>query len=160
MRRICTLILIVAALAVPAGAFAGRLGDGSLNVSGATGGIVLSGKGVVFGHVARGTIIVLSYKPDGNAVPQVSSAKMTLSSDASSVNYSGSDMRFLFPGGRYKLEIDGTGIDISAVGKGSVSAAGVGTLTTDAYPLSLGIAPTSMTFGNGNANGNGGGNGK
>ena len=45
----------------------------------------------------------------------------------STIQYSGSDIRFLFPNGRYAFRVDGVGIDISAVGKGAVSAIGVGT---------------------------------
>jgi len=161
MRRICTLILGVVALAVPAGALGERSTDGSLTVSGASGSITLVGKGVVFGHVSHGTITVYSYRADGNAVPQVSGAKMTLSGNASSVNYSGNDVRFLLPGGRYKLEIDGTGIDLSAVGNGNVAALGVGTVTTDANPIALGSVETDASWGlNGNGNVGGNGNGK
>ena len=36
------------------------------------------------------------------------------------VVYSGTDVRFLFPSGKYTLKFDGTGIDISAVGKGTL----------------------------------------
>jgi len=158
MRRIC-LTLLVCALVAPATAVAGgstpttAATSGSLGISGApgapgaSGSISLVGKGVVFGYVAHGTVIVYSYKADGNAVPTVSGAKMTLSSDASSVVYTGNGMRFLFPGGPYQLEIDGVGIDLSAVGNGSVSALGSGTLNADNVMLALGRIPTGASWG-------------
>jgi hypothetical protein len=156
MRRIC-ILLAIACLAVPAAAVAGGRtpSDGSLDVSGsygapgATGSLSLSGKGVVFGYVAHGTITVYAYKPDGNSVPTVSGAKMTLSKNAASVVYSGNGMRFLFPGGRYTLQIDGIGIDLSAVGNGSVTGVGAGTLTADTVELALGTVPTSGSWGAG-----------
>src|SRR5689334_10581446 len=116
MRRLCTLLL-VASLALPAAATARDVSstDGSLSVEHATGSVILTGKGLLFGHVEHGTVTVLSFKPDGNAVPTVSGAKMKLVGSAINVAYSGNDVRFLFPGGRYSLEIDGTGIDVSAV---------------------------------------------
>jgi hypothetical protein len=158
MRRI-SLLLLLACLAFPAAALAGATaaGDGSLDVSGpgpsggANGAISLTGKGVVFGYVAHGTITVYGYKPDGNSVPNVSGAKMTLSNGASSVVYSGNAMRFLFPGGRYKLEIDGMDIDISAVGNGNVTGTGVGTLAADTVVLALGAAPASASWGSAGA---------
>ena len=55
--------------------------------------------------------------------------------------------RFLLPGGRYQLEIDGSGIDVSAVGKGNVSGLGTGTLTADDVVLALGPVPTGATWG-------------
>ena len=33
-------------------------------------------------------------------------------------------MRFLFPGGNYTLKFEGTGIDLSAVGKGTLKVTG------------------------------------
>jgi hypothetical protein len=42
------------------------------------------------------------------------------------VVYTGSDVRFLFPGGRYTLVVDGAGIDLSAVGTGKLTAVGKG----------------------------------
>jgi len=156
MRGIC-LTLLVASLAFPAAAASGVAtgGGGSLGVSGpsgsggATGSISLAGKGVVFGYVAHGTVTVYSYRADGNAVPTVSGAKMTLANNASDVVYSGNGMRFFFPGGRYQLEIDGIGIDLSAVGNGSISALGAGTLTADTVMLAFGKVPTWASWGAG-----------
>jgi hypothetical protein len=133
MRRLYALVptvVLVASLAFPAAAPARDLapGEGSLSVDNASGSLLLAGKGLVFGHLDRGTVTVLSYKPDGNSVPTVSGARMRLVGSTTNVVYTGSDMRFLFPGGRYVIEIEGSGIDISAVGRGSISALGAGTI--------------------------------
>src|SRR5207248_11500360 len=102
-------------LLVPAAAFAehGTAGDGSLVVSNANAKLTLSGHGLIFGHLDRGTItIVGDYRPDDNsALPSVSGARLKFT--GSNVVYAGSDVRFLFPGGRYTLILEGTGIDIS-----------------------------------------------
>jgi hypothetical protein len=146
MRRL-TLLLLLSALAVPSLAFALRTGpgDGSLVVSKADGTITVQGKGVIFGHFDRGTLTVLDYKPDDNTAPSVSSAKMKPITAKLSVVYSGSDVRFLFPGGKYVLKIDGAGVDISAVGKGKVQVVGTG-LPDDGSISVNGSKPLSVTL--------------
>jgi len=127
MRRLSLLFLLLA-LAAPTLALGVRTGpgDGSLVVTNADGTITVSGKGVIFGHFDRGTLTVLEYKPDDNTAPSVSSAKMKPLNAKLNVVYSGSDVRFLFPGGKYVLKIDGAGVDISAVGRGRVQVLGTG----------------------------------
>ncbi len=71
----------------------------------------------------------------------------------STLRYSGSDVRFVFPNGHYTLRLDGIGIDISAVGKGQVTATGTGTSdngtmsTNGGKPLPLGPAAITLSFG-------------
>jgi len=124
MRRI-TLLLLTLVLLVPAVSHAGRsaAGDGSLVVSNADGVITVQVKGVIFGHFDHGSLTVLDFKADGNALPTVSSAKQKLSGAKLNVVYSGSDVRFLFPDGKYTLRFEGSGIDLSAVGRGTVQFA-------------------------------------
>ncbi|HUK96010.1 MAG TPA: hypothetical protein VLV46_00005, partial [Gaiellaceae bacterium] len=59
------------------------------------------------------------------------------------VAYSGSGVRFYFPGGQYSLIVEGTGIDISAVGKGTISALGAG-LPDDGSFTIVGGKPRSI----------------
>jgi len=124
MRRL-TLLLLTLALVVPAASYAGRwaAGDGSLVVSNADGVITVQVKGVIFGHFDHGSLTVLDFKAEGNGLPTVSSAKQKLSGAKLNVVYSGSDVRFLFPDGKYTLRFEGSGIDLSAVGKGTVQFA-------------------------------------
>jgi hypothetical protein len=126
MRKLC--LVLLASLLLPAAALAerGAAGDGSLVVSGANARLTVSGHGLIFGHLDRGTItIVGDYRPDDNtALPSVSGAKMKFT--GGNVVYMGTDVRFLFPGGRYTLILDGTGIDVSAVGTGKLTAVGKG----------------------------------
>src|SRR5205814_10595284 len=85
-----------------------------------------SGQGPSFGRPDVGTITVVgNYKPDDNAaLSSVSGAKMKVT--GGNVVYTGSDVRFLFPGGRYTLVVDGAGFDLSAVGTGKLTAVGKG----------------------------------
>ena len=127
MRKLL-LILLAAVLILPAAARAGRdsPGDGSLVVSSADGKLTVQGKGLIFGHLDSGKITVVEYKPDDNtALPSVSGAKFKIVGGR--VVYSGNDVRFLFPGGRYNLIVEGTGIAISAVGNGKITPVGAGT---------------------------------
>ena len=127
MRKLCLILLAGLLLVLPAAALAeGTSNGGSLVVSNANGKLTVSGHGLIFGHLDRGTITVVGdYKPDDNtALSSVSGAKMKVT--GGNVVYTGSDVRFLFPGGRYTLVVDGAGIDLSAVGTGKLTAVGKG----------------------------------
>ena len=127
MRKLC-LLLLASLLLLPAAALAdrGSSNGGSLVISDANGKLTVSGHGLIFGHLDRGTITVVGdYKPDDNtALPSVSGARMKFA--GGNVVYSGSDVRFLFPGGRYTLTVEGAGVDLSAVGTGKLSVVGKG----------------------------------
>lgn len=153
MRRL-SLLLLLFVLVLPAmpGAARSTPSDGSLGVTKASGTITVQGKGLIFGHFDRGTLTVVDYRPDDTTAPTVSGAKMKLSNGSLNVVYSGSDVRFLFPGGKYTLRIDGNGIDISAVGRGNVQVVGRGSLGdgsvsvngAKAQPLTPATATTSF----------------
>ena len=148
------LFVLAAFLAVPAGAVAKTRaeGDGSLGVSAASGTIVIQGDGVVYGQFDTGTLLVLDYKPDdGVSTPFVSIAK----TGHISGTYTGSDVRFLLPSGRYTIELIAANLSASAVGRGSVVATGFGTLNDGSFdvnggrPELIGRVPASDTFGKG-----------
>jgi len=126
MRRLAPLLLALA-LVLPAAATAGRTapGDGSLVVSNADGTITVQVKGVIFGHFDRGRMTVIDPKADNpNALISVSNAKMDFRGAKLNVVYSGKDVRFLFPAGSYTLKFDANGVDLSAVGKGTLTVTG------------------------------------
>jgi hypothetical protein len=143
MRKL-SLLLLASLLLIPAAAFADRGSNGgSLVISDAIGKLTVSGHGLIFGHLDRGTITVIGdYRPDDNAaLPSVSGAKLKFA--GGNIVYSGSDVRFLFPGGRYTLVVDGSGIDLSAVGTGKLSAVGRGS-AEDGWVTIDGGAPQSI----------------
>jgi hypothetical protein len=164
MRKLI-LILLAAVLLLPAAARAGLAspGDGSLVVSGADGKLTVHGKGLIFGHLDHGTITVVDYNPDSNtALPSVSGAKLKLV--GGKVVYSGNDVRFLFPGGRYTLIVEGTGIAISAVGNGKFTALGAGTTNDGSFTVDgshaeqIGTTTGTILFGKGNSGDSGSSN--
>ncbi len=154
MRRIILLAVLV--LAVPAAALAApaAVGDGSLALNSANGTIYVSGRGLIFGHFDVGTLMVLDYRADdGVSTPVISSGKGKYTKGTGSGVFTGTDVRFLLPSGRYTIELIGVGIDASAVGKGSIVATGLGSPDDGSYsvngakPQVLGKVPTSDLFG-------------
>jgi hypothetical protein len=160
MRRILVFLLVFA-LAIPALAFAARaaLGDGGLVVRDANGTVVVQGKGLIYGHIERGALTVVGeYKPDDATAPSISGARMGFNANLDVV-YSGRDVRFMFPGGKYTLRFDGLGIDISAVGKGVVVATGFSTLdggelsVNGGKLVALGPNPIKLAYGGNSVSG-------
>jgi hypothetical protein len=127
MRRI--LLTFVLLLVLPAAALGADLaaGDGSLSVTGASGTLVIQGRGVIYGHFDSGTLMVLSYKPDdGVSVPAVTSDKAQYSKPGVG-SFTGTDVRFLLPSGRYTIELIAVNLNASGIGQGSIVASGLGT---------------------------------
>lgn len=155
MRRL-SFILLASLIAAPA-ALAERsaTGDGSLLVSDASAlTIIVQGNGLIFGHIYQGSLTVVEYTPADDSSLQVSGS-MTRLAFGSVVRYAGADVRFFFPNGRYSLRFEGFGIDVSAVGRGVVSATGLGsaddgTLATNGgKERPLGQGTTTLVFGAG-----------
>ena len=120
MRRI--LVMLAALLAVPAVAFGAVLaeGDGSLGVTGANGTIVIQGHGVIYGHSTGHAARARLQARRRRLGPVVSIAKA--STPTPGATYTGSDVRFLLPSGRYTLELIAANLNASAVGQGSIVA--------------------------------------
>jgi hypothetical protein len=147
MRKL--ILILLASVLIPAAASAGRdtSGDGSLVVSNADGRLTIQGRGLIFGHLDHGTITIIGdYKPeDITALPSVSGAKLKVRDD--NVVYVGNDVRFLFPSGRYTLIVEGTNIDISAVGRGKFTAISDGGLDNGSFTVDGGRAQLIGTTG-------------
>jgi hypothetical protein len=118
MRRIC-LIIVLAAVSAPGAALAAPADTGSLAVSDASGSLVVSGGGVIYGHLDQGSLLVLSYRP-AVAGSALSVQGASVHSQPGLTTYTGSNIRFLLPSGSYTISLVGTGIDVSAVGHGTV----------------------------------------
>jgi hypothetical protein len=154
MRKLC-LILLASLLVLPGIALAERTspGDGSLVVTDANARITVSGHGLIFGHLDRGTVTVVGdYKPDDNtALSTVTGAKQRIV--GKNIVYTGSDVRLFFPAGQYTLIVDGTGINLSAVGTGTFTALGRllpddGTYTVDGgRPQDIDLVLGNISYG-------------
>ena len=155
MRRLLVLPLACLLLAAPPAALARDVvaSDGSLVVSNAwVRQMVIQGNGLIFGHIASGTLTIVAYNPADVRAPQVSGAVSKVVGGGA-VRYTGADVRFLLPNGRYLIILEGAGIDVSAVGQGTVTAAGFGTdddgtlSVNGGKPLPVGFTSGLAVFG-------------
>jgi hypothetical protein len=125
MRRLC-LTLLCGLVAVPAAlAAAGATGDGVLEVRDASAVVVVNTtRGIVWGQLAKGKIVATDSLP-GDGVILVSGAeKVTPGVNDNVTIYSGRDLHFRVTGGKNRLWIKGSGIDLTSVGVGSVQFTG------------------------------------
>lgn len=114
---------LLAVLAVPAGAVEPDVG--SLSVEGARGTIVLDVRGSVLGRLAQGTITVIDRSPNDPYVANVTGRRVTQRRvGISRMVIRGQGLRFRMLGGSYRIVIRGTGISVSAVGRGLVQIDG------------------------------------
>jgi hypothetical protein len=127
MRRL-TLILLSCLIVAPAALASARAtGDGVLELRTVNGAVVLTGKGVVWGQMDKGRLVVNDLV-QGDGDPLVSGWERKVVGTATCdtcVVYSGKDLHFRITGGKYKLSfIQASGIDLSAVGVGSAQLTG------------------------------------
>jgi len=124
MRRL-SLILLSFLVVVPAAlAGASAAGDGVLEVRTVDGTILLVGKGVVWGQMDKGRLVVNDIDPT-TADILVSGAERKVPGPCETcTTYGGRDIHFRVTGGKYRLWFQGAGIDFSAVGVGSAALTG------------------------------------
>jgi hypothetical protein len=123
MRRLSfTLLCGLMLLLVPAAiAAVGATGDGVLELRdvNATTVTIKGNKGVIWGQIDKGTLRVTDLNPDDNVAALVSGGWLKLpTADPAVTLYTGKNIHFRFPGGRYQLTLVGSGIDFTAVGVG------------------------------------------
>ena len=138
MRKLLVLLLVVLAAPAAALAAAAGAGDGSLAVTHASGTIFVQGRGVIYGHFDSGTLMVLDYKPDDLTSVPGRLERASRSTAAARGVYTGTDVRFLLPSGRYTIELIGVRIDASAVGRGSIVVTGLGTFDDGSFAVNGG----------------------
>lgn len=124
MRRF-GLIAVAFVLAVPAASMArpSPPGDGTLVVRNGRGVIVLQIKGAVVGTMASGKLTLTDNDPYDENDPVVRGflrPRPQQLNDATTV-YRGQDIKYRMLQGSYRLKFEGTGIHLSAVGRGWVT---------------------------------------
>jgi hypothetical protein len=145
MRRLL-LTCLLTALAVPAVALsAGTLaGDGMLAVRSATAEpgqavVNLTMTGAVIGQVDRGRVVIDELAPGAGGGIVVTGAERQRDLSSTATLYVGTDIRFRAVGGKYHIRISGSGVDVNAVGQGSVRLQGTPFLLSDgSYSLNGG----------------------
>jgi hypothetical protein len=123
MRKL-VLTLLVCLLAVPAVGSAAPMrgaGDGTLSVDSGRGKVTIEARGGVIGRFERGLVTIQDLTPDDQFVPLVFGEERATPLSTGAVVYSGSAVRFRLVGGRFKMFVTGSGIDLSAVGNGFVT---------------------------------------
>jgi hypothetical protein len=139
MRRLLTFALL-AALALPAVSAARSQGanDGTLSVRDARGTITISGRGGVIGSFAQGRVTI-SDPVDGDGTgPVVTGDEWSKDRDATTTTWGGAKVRFRIIGGSFRIVVKGRGINLSLVGKGSVTLDGAGTGDDGTYSVNGG----------------------
>ncbi len=146
MRRLC-LTLLCGLVAVPAAlAASSATGDGVLELQAATGTVVLTGtRGTVWGQMDKGKLVVTDPVAGDGAI-YVSGAETATPGKTEGVTvYTGRDIHFRVTGGKYKLafrgptpDLSAVGVDLTAVGVGSVQLTGDAFANTGKYALDSG----------------------
>lgn len=115
------LCLALLALVLPVAAVAAvEAGEGTLSVEDGRGKVTLDARGGVIGRLGRGQITVYDKTPADASFPVVTGSVQpeTFLADGG-VRYRGTGLRFRVIGGGFRILIQGRGIDLSVVGRGS-----------------------------------------
>jgi hypothetical protein len=141
MRKTFAILgLLALALLVVGAAVAGissvRSGEGTLSVEDGHGKIVVQARGGVIGRLERGFVVIHDLTPEdaydayvyGDDLPPRFVGE-------SGIRYGGQGLRFRLVGGRYRIVIDGRGIDLSVVGKGSGTIVALPAVDPGVYSL-------------------------
>jgi hypothetical protein len=132
MRRLIGFTVLVIVLAVPAAAFAiVTLGDdGSLSVKNGVGRVALQPfNGSILGRVATGRVAIVDQALNGidsGTVDVWGCDNPHLNPTDRLTVCSGTNLRFRVIDGRYRIVVRGSGINLSAVGRGTVTLDGSG----------------------------------
>jgi hypothetical protein len=119
------LLALSAILAVPA--FAGAPAtDGTLSVKDAKGMVQLSSRGSLIARFERGKVTITDPNPYDARKPTVFGADAIVYRNAKTTVYSGKGVRIRIGGGMTHVRIEGRGIYLSAVGRGTGMIEGAG----------------------------------
>lgn len=142
MRRLLVLVsTMVVALVATASAEAARVGTPgaeSLSLRDGVGRAVISQRGALLGHLTQGQLIVadLLNGPSPTVIVRGYESRRILKTGAT--RYRGADLSFRVFGGTWRVRIRGSGIDLSAVVRGSLGLEGVsGTFAIGDSPYRL-----------------------
>jgi hypothetical protein len=118
-RRALLLPVFVAVLAAAPANAGGGPANGTLSVKDGKGMVQLSARGTVIGRVQRGTIVVTDPNPFDARSPLVLGADTAKKSrNRKTTTYTGRNLRLRSTRGYFHMRFRGTGIQLSAVGRG------------------------------------------
>ena len=138
MRKLTIIICSIVAAAVAASAGAVEPNVGTLSVEQGKGVVALELRGSVLGRLSNGTLRVTDSTPNDRFTALVVGRKVTHERiGPRTVLYRGQGLRFRMVGGGYRIVVRGTGIALSAVGRGVVTLDGEPGADADAGVYSL-----------------------
>jgi hypothetical protein len=121
--------LLLAAFTVPAALSADTPADGTLSVKRGRGTVALNLKGTVIGRLTYGKVRVKDFKPFDLNDPQFTGCKPRVRHPFLGISVcQGRNIGFRVLDGRFNTNVRGSGISISAVGRGTVTVDGTGEL--------------------------------
>jgi hypothetical protein len=120
--RILALLCALATLVVTASvAGAAEPSAGTLSVERGKGVVMVDLRGSLLGRLATGTLRVTDHTPSDRYVPMVAGRRITQQRiGAKTILYRGVGLRFRMVGGGFRVVARGSGISLSAVGRGTV----------------------------------------
>ena len=121
MRKLVVLLCTITALAVAAVAWSAEPAGGTLSVERGKGVVMIDLRGSVVGRITTGSLRVTDHTPNDRYAAVVVGRKLTQERvGPRTVVYRGVGLRFRMLGGGYRMVARGSGITVSAVGRGSV----------------------------------------
>jgi hypothetical protein len=118
---VVTLVLVVPSVA--GGARKPRPTDGTLSVRRGKGVVQIAARGTIIGRIDQGQVLVIDRNPFDASVPVVRGGRLRQLTNRR-IMRQGKSIRFRLANGFYRLRVQGRGIEISAVGRGSVTLNG------------------------------------
>jgi hypothetical protein len=141
MWRIVLLVALTTALTVPATLSAGT-GDGMLSVKRGRGQIGLRLNGTVIGRLGNGKVQIRDQRPFDGIDPQFTGCKPKLRHPSLGMSVcQGKNIGFRALDSRYGVTVRGSGIFLSAVGRGTVTIDGAGDLGVNDGVMSFNDQP-------------------
>ena len=136
MRKTFVLLGLLA-LALPvAGVASVRVGEGTLSIEDGVGKVALNARGGVIGRLDRGSVTIYDLTPEDAYQPWVFGDDQPVRFvGESGIIYAGLGLRFRLIGGKYRIVIEGRGIDLSVVARGSGSITAGAAIDPGVYSL-------------------------
>ena len=139
MRRLLP-FAVLAALLVPSAATArpAGLADGTLSVRDGRGIFTIQGRGGVIGSFAKGAVTINDPIDGDGTGPIVNGDDWSKERSDTTTTWGGTRVRFRMIGGTFKIVVRGRGINLSVVGKATVTLNGAGTDDDGTYSVNGG----------------------
>jgi hypothetical protein len=126
MGRMLLVTVLIAAITVPLAGAADPPADGTLSVKRGRGALVLKLKGTVIGRVKSGRVQIRDFRPLDLNDPKITCRTRIRHVGAGVWICNGRGIGFRVDDGRFNVNVRGTGIWISAVGRGPGTVDGKG----------------------------------